>query len=214
MPRKAQTVVLEAIVRNGNTKLGKGIGKVALPAVQTCPGRGGCEKVCYAVRLMRIYPSYDQMVQTHLQILENDCDGYFAQVAYDIGINGFGTVRIHESGDFFSVAQIEGWAATAKAFPKTAFFAYTRSWNQADLVGALEALRALPNVQLFASIESGESAPIGWRTATIANRHAKSAAKGATLCLEAVGIKQSCADCRFCIDAPKNNTRNVEFPQH
>lgn len=205
---------LEAIVRAGNTKLGATVGKVALPAVQTCPGRGGCEKVCYAVRLMAMYPSYNVMVQTHLQILENDTDAYFAQVRDDIQVNGYPVVRIHESGDFFSVAQIQGWTETARKLAHVKFFAYTRSWNQANLLPALEALRALPNVQLFASVESGESAPTEWRTATIAGRHAKSAAKGATLCLEAVGIKKSCADCRFCFDAPKNLTRNVEFPQH
>lgn len=207
-------MALEAIVRPGNTKLGATVGKTALPAIQTCPGKGACEKVCYAVRLMAMYPSYDRMVQTHLQILENDTDGYFAQVRDDIQTNGYPVVRIHESGDFFSVAQIAGWTATAAKMPRVKFFAYTRSWNQANLLPSLNALRALPNVQLFASVEANESALTEWRTATIAARHAKTAAKGATLCLEAVGIKKSCADCRFCFDAPKNKTVNVEFPQH
>jgi hypothetical protein len=163
---------------------------------------------------MRIYPSYDAMVQTHLQILENDSDGYFAQVAHDIQTNGYQTVRIHESGDFKDNAHVEGWIALALEMSHVKFFAYTRSWTVADMRATLEALRALPNVQLFASVESGETAPTDWRTATIADRHAKTSAKGSTLCLEAVGIKASCADCRFCIDAPKNQTRNVEFPQH
>lgn len=162
---------------------------------------------------MRIYPSYDQMVQTHLQILEENPSAYFAQVAHDIQSAGYQTVRIHESGDFFTVQQIEGWAKLAVAMPTVAFYAYTRSWNQAALLPALEAFKTLPNVQVLASVEDGEKAPDSWRTATIVPKGTK-AQSGAIVCPQQTGKVESCADCRFCIDGNKSKTQNVLFLKH
>jgi hypothetical protein len=36
-------------------------------------------------------------------------------------------VRIHDSGDFFSQAYLDAWMRAAREFPRTRFYAYTKS---------------------------------------------------------------------------------------
>lgn len=202
------------LVQPGNAKLGAVIGAVSLPAIQTCPSAGACAQVCYFVKLMQRFPSLDQYVQTNLQILDNDPDGYFAQLAHEIKTNGYATVRFHVGGDFYSTVQIQGWIQLASHFKSVQFFGYSRSWKSAELKPSLDTFRDMSNVQLFASVEPNEIAPDGYRTATIIPKHQVGVVKGATKCLESVGIKASCSECRFCIDSPKNKTVNVLFPKH
>lgn len=69
-------------------------------------------------------------------------------------------------GDFDTVRYIRSWEQVLKWRPKTTFWAYTRSWRVLELQRALEELRSLPNVQVFASMDwatwnSGELPP-GW----------------------------------------------------
>lgn len=188
----------EVIVRDGNSKLGKGIGKVSLPAVQTCPGRGDCEKFCYAAKLMQRFPAYNNMVQTHQQILEESPDGYKAQVIADIDYQGFKVVRIHESGDFYSVEQINLWAEIAQEMPSVVFYAYTRSWTVPDLKPAIEAFMALPNVSVRASVEPGETVPVGWAYTTVVAKDHQERPDGGIICHEQTGKKANCADCKVC----------------
>ena len=127
------------------------------------------------------------------------------QAITDIGDDKF---RIHAAGDFYSVAYIQAWQAIAEALPNISFFAYTRSWNVPTLLPALEVLRALPNVQLFASLDdSMPDAPEGWRIAYMEGdtRH-----KG-MVCLEQVGKKPDCASCGYCFI---KQAGHVEFIKH
>jgi hypothetical protein len=77
--------------------------------------------------------------------------------------------RIHVSGDFYSAAYTRKWIQIVKALPEVQFYAYTRSWRVETIKPALEELRTLPNMQLFASMDAtiDEPAPEGWRVATI-----------------------------------------------
>ncbi len=206
--------MVDSIVRQGNSKLGKSIGKVALAAVDTCPGRGSCEKVCYAARLMRIYPSYNDMVVRQTKLLRENPEAYFGQIRADLKSNGYRTVRIHESGDFESIQQIAGWMEIVADFPNVQFFGYTRSWVVPSLIGHLNLLRDFPNVQIFASVETGESSPpMDWRTARIISKQ-ESAPSGSIKCPEQTGKRASCADCGFCISANNSKTQNVLFVKH
>lgn len=223
---KTSTLKTCEVLKPGNSKLGATIGKVALPAVVTCPGRGACESFCYAKKLMKLRPNVNDYYYRCMDLLENDIDSYFKNIQQSIDENMYSVVRIHESGDFYTVEQIRGWIALVQNNPTVSFFGYTRSWTT-SLKPVLEELRNEPNVQLFASVEKEEvlRSPDGWRWAWVGsgmltnhrdgtNTINVPAARGATLCLEQTGAAKSCASCGFCFTAPKNNTVNVMFNKH
>lgn len=212
------------IIKPGNSKLGCGIGKVALPAIETCPGRGACAKVCYAAKIMKMRPTVRDYYERCQELLESDIDSYFSIADANIKASGFNIVRFHESGDFYSKEQIQGWIQLVRKHPNVRFFGYTRSWNQPDLLPLLEEFRSEMNVILFASVEDGESPPT-WRTARIAAKaftmhrdgtrtiH-EPAGQDATYCLEQLNIKKTCAECQFCINPETNKTKHVVFQKH
>ena len=76
-------------------------------------------------------------------------------------------LRIHVTGDFDTVTYIEAWIRLLHQHPWVSAWGYTRSWRIPELLPILEELRKLPNIQLFASMDSSieELPPIGWRRA-------------------------------------------------
>lgn len=111
-------------------------------------------------------------------------------------------VRIHASGDFDTAAYVEKWVTAALLRPDVRFWAYTRSWRaQAERRApgirlALQRLRRLPNVQLFASTDRDtERPPRGWRVAWIdGDKRSQGLA-----CLEQTGEHPDCLSCGYCI---------------
>jgi hypothetical protein len=120
-------------------------------------------------------------------------------------------VRIHVSGDFDSVAYVERWIEIASDNPETLFWAYTRSWRDISIRLSLEKLRALPNVQLFASTDESitESLPYGWRVAWIQG-DPRANSKSLT-CPEETGKKANCEECGYCFKGRKGD---VTFLRH
>jgi hypothetical protein len=78
-------------------------------------------------------------------------------------------LRLHVSGDFDTVDYINTWIARLTQRADVTMWCYTRSWRVPELLPALERLRALPNVQMFASMDvsTPELPPKGWRRAWI-----------------------------------------------
>lgn len=127
----------------------------------TCPGATEeCQSICYASRPVAELGPVAQMwlgntlTEDVPQVLPPDAK----------------IVRIHVSGDFTSNDYIRSWRALAAKYPEVRFFGYTRSWRVPELLDELNNLRALPNVQLFASMDKSTpgAPPAGWRTAWIA----------------------------------------------
>ena len=117
-------------------------------------------------------------------------------------------MRLHVSGDFWSAEYISSWIAICKAFPQTLFWAYTRSWIVSDLRARLETLRALENVQLFASTDPAmRQPPADWRTAFI-DRDSKATG---VLCPQQQGTTDSCLNCGYCFS---EKTGHVIFKVH
>src|SRR5262249_12908763 len=144
------------LLQQGNTKLGEGIYTFSLPAVETCPGSSpSCRRECYALKgrfrfLRRAYRRYHA---------ESEEEGFAARMIGEIRRRWVACVRIHVSGDFYSVDYIRKWPAIAKACPSTRFFAYTRSWRRADLAEALAELSRLRNVRLWYSCDRDTGIP-------------------------------------------------------
>ena len=189
-----------------NKKLGN-IHSFSLPAKASCPGASEwCKVNCYAIgwplgffNKTRYANNYERsksrwfeklMIQRIRLYANNTKDKYLA-------------FRIHVSGDFYDNAYIDKWIHIVKASPRVHFFSYTRSWTLPHLFLKLEELRALPNMQLFASVDSSIklNPPPRWRKAWIED---DTRAVG-LICPEQVGFKQDCTKCKFCYMGKQGN---------
>lgn len=123
----------------------------------TCPGATPeCEEICYAKRICE-----GPVARVHN---ENSCTDDVPPIPEECK-----TLRLHVSGDFNSVIYVRNWIAQLTERPDVTCWAYTRSWRVPELLPHLEVLRALPNVQLFASMDRSHDdvPPAGWRRAWI-----------------------------------------------
>jgi hypothetical protein len=108
-----------------------------LPAVKTCPYRTAqCEKSCYARKAERLYPSVLPCRENNLELSKRkDFSGLVVDALHPFVVRNAGktvVVRIHESGDFYSLNYFGKWVAVAKWFEmegyrNVVFLAYTKS---------------------------------------------------------------------------------------
>lgn len=178
-------------------------------AVATCPGSTAwCRSHCYANRafflLKRDLYERDSATAHETNRIVDEVEELPAHA----------WVRIHASGDFDSAGYVEKWRLAALVRPDVRFWSYTRSWrDEAErrapgLHAALERLRALPNVQLFASTDpETEAPPAGWRVAWI---ESDPRATGLA-CPEQTGAQADCLDCGFCVLGRRGD---VVFHEH
>lgn len=141
----------------GNRKIGMEVYTYSRPPglVETCPGSTlECETICYAKRVTGPVRSvWFENKRADVPPIPADCT----------------LLRIHVSGDFDSPTYIANWIARLTERPDVTAWAYTRSWRVSSLLPALERLRALSNLQLFASMDPSTTdlPPAGWRRAWI-----------------------------------------------
>lgn len=70
-----------------------------------------------------------------------------------ISTNFVRVMRVHVAGDFYSVDYVRKWVSIIQRSPSQSFFAYTRSWRIDEMLPELVKLGALPNVNLWWSID-------------------------------------------------------------
>lgn len=217
-------VELSARYMRGNRKIGASVYTYSRPAgaAGTCPGATEeCEAICYAKRITGIVRDiYDHNIVDDVPPIPQDA----------------ALLRIHVSGDFDTIDYIASWYRRLQERPDVTAWAYTRSWRVPALLTALEALRTLPNLQLFASMDASciEMPPAGWRRAWIWRNadSARMAERGqeerlmgpgyhnqacivdgtpSYVCPEETGRKRDCESCRYCFDGQRND---VTFLEH
>lgn len=202
-------------IAEDNTKLGR-IANCSLPPGVTCPGKTEfCSGLCTTVKKngkpgkprQRCYAqkSWKQYPDVRRSWAENMTPEFWPM------LNQFlkrkpELFRIHVAGDFHSLPYILRWVQIAKTHPETTFLAFTRSWRIPALRRALEMLRAMPNVRLFASCdpETGE-APMGWRVAWMGERPGHFICPGS-----AREDATTCSDCKKCW----GKVKRICFPIH
>lgn len=150
----------------GNLKLGPNVltysrlpGKPK-PHGGTCPGATSeCISICYAFAINDGSPVWDVYKR-------NSETSEVPPIP-----EGTKLMRWHVSGDFDTPKYIEEWTLRTIENPDTKFWGYTRAWRVNALVDSLEFLRARPNVQLFASMDSSDDLlpPEGWRRSWLSN---------------------------------------------
>ena len=127
----------------GNAKLKAGEAVFDLPAGHTCPFALHCYAFadkktgkiqdgpelqfrCFAASLEAAFTNVRQKRWHNYDLLR----GKSAEQMTDLitkSIPDVKVVRIHASGDFFSLAYFDAWLAVARAFPDRLFYAYTKA---------------------------------------------------------------------------------------
>jgi len=158
----------------GNGKLkADGIASFNIPPVSTCPARGACQKFCYATQGQQWMASgYKRRVAGFKATLDTD---FVTVMTAELISERVKTLRIHDSGDFYSPEYLLKWAEIARRLPNVQFYAYTkqvillkRLASQLpenlkliqSLGGKLDHLidRSLPHARIFATLDELQSA--------------------------------------------------------
>lgn len=193
----------------------------------TCPGATDeCQSICYAARPV------EEMGAVATMWLRNSMTDEVPPIPAECKL-----LRLHVSGDFDSVDYIKNWHLRLLNRPDVHAWVYTRSWRVPSLLPALELLRALPNLQMFASMDvsTPELPPAGWRRAWIDGdpragepiniaSHTPAAERihsmqllrtgddvKTLICPEETKAVANCEECRYCIDGQRND---VTFLKH
>lgn len=90
----------------------------------TCP----CHCVgCYATTGNYNFPSVKSALAIRTWIVYNDIDFFDRATRAQIEIEHIQYLRIHASGDFFSIEYVNTWYAICKDFPECHFWTYTKA---------------------------------------------------------------------------------------
>lgn len=183
----------------GNRKVGRAL-TFSLPALLTCPGYSKlCARICYAMRFERLRPNCRRAYSNNL-VLSWNTDTFVKTMLENLS-QYTALVRLHVSGDFYAPSYVKAWTQICKSRPKTLFWGYSRSWTVPKMARELRRLRNLPNVQLFASVDSTmKLPPRGWRRAFLSDDHRASG----TQCRHQQGQCDSCEFCGYCLEPGGN----------
>jgi len=120
-----------------------------------CPSAGACAKFCYAKNGTYLFPKVKGKHLSNLLLVRDDPEwvekmseelrlkkfrpkgfirevpglestGHLPRDVQELLLAGSAAIRIHDSGDFFSLEYLKGWIEIAEAFPDVLFYAYTK----------------------------------------------------------------------------------------
>lgn len=119
---------------SGNEKLAK-LDTISfnLPAFRSadgfhvCPKAGGCASLCYARQGRYIMPTVAAAREFNLTKVRGDLGVFVREAIEDLQRKRAKTIRIHDSGDFFSQEYLNAWFTIVASFPERKFYAYTKS---------------------------------------------------------------------------------------
>ena len=187
--------------QSGNVKLGI-VYTWSLLAVHTCPWRtAACEGPCYARKMqargdrqttwlawyrcwkLSLHPLFGEALKLSLMTLPE------------------GLLRIHVSGDFYSVQYLRDWLDALELSPHLKPFAFTRSWRGQDFLAVL-AEYGWPKWVLASTDADTGPAPSQMRVAAMSDVTKASVLKGAKApklaCPEQTTVQDTCSSCGRC----------------
>ena len=92
----------------------------------TCPFAGGCQKYCYAQKgNYTRFPIVQELMEQ--KYLLSKQENFNTLMNEEIKKKKPTHVRIHDSGDFYSIAYLNKWITIAKQNKSVIFYAYTKS---------------------------------------------------------------------------------------
>lgn len=116
-------------VNNGNSKLGKSIKVINLPAGITCRCDAPCnaKNLCYAKKGSFMFPSVKNCYAENLKSFITSPTQAKEDILSQLSCRGY--VRIHASGDIPNLEYLEMLVDIAITLPATHFMAYTKKYN-------------------------------------------------------------------------------------
>lgn len=128
-----------------------------IPAGHACPFKADCFGPCYA--LHGHYTMNPHMIQTMVSNwAASDRPDFAERLTQMVSTTRAKTIRIHDSGDFYSQAYVDAWAKVVRASPGYLFYAYTKAFYGFDL-SELES-SPLNNFQLIQSVGGAHDSKI------------------------------------------------------
>lgn len=114
-------------ISTGNSKLGKFIGAINLPAGKTCNPDAPCRKYCYALKGHYVFASAKSVRERNLNIYKTNPKSFFKQLSCNTAFFKF--VRWHDSGDIVDMAYLEGMCKVARDNPDVRYLAFTKQFQ-------------------------------------------------------------------------------------
>lgn len=207
---------INPLLVNGNEKIGKGVyhfstlagtkeyhlnintikGKInkANPFYIDVPGTCVCDcEKCYAMTGNYQYETTLAYLAIRTFVARYDIDFFKAAVMAQIECENIKLVRIHASGEFYSIEYINAWQEIVKAFPGTVFWSYTKNPL------AESAFDAIPNCNIVKSRLPDMSLNYG-TCREIMDKYAMLLAMGKTVYICRCGMdkNQHCVNCAGC----------------
>ena len=113
----------------------------SLIAGKTCPMAGKCKKYCYGKKGTYLYPSVIARREACYQasLKDNFVDYMTANVNMvkaEVG-NADLYIRIHDTGDFYSIEYVKKWFEIARNCPDVKFYTYTKSVTYVKSAGEI-----------------------------------------------------------------------------
>lgn len=205
-------VQVQVKLQKGNGKLGPHVFTYSKSPIISCPGSSEvCRDICYADTIYQRWPN-----------VKNNWDhNYEAGEAVPslTKLKPGALVRIHVSGDFDTAGYIHAWREKIERRPDLTVWVYTKSWRVPRLLPALERLRAISNVQMWASMDSSieDLPPRGWRRVYIEG-DARIRRRSSIICPEQAITDSDCAitceQCQYCTRPSRNKKKDLVLLIH
>lgn len=98
-----------------------------LPAKKTCPFAGECKRYCYAGKGMYVFPCVKASRERNFA--ESKKHTFAGRISAELLRKKKlpRAIRIHDSGDFYSVDYRAEWLGITRSWPEIHFYAYTKS---------------------------------------------------------------------------------------
>lgn len=135
-----------------NTKLGNLIHSWAIPAGITCPGETQlCRHRCYA---MRGFFQMGSVRAAHVKnLVFSRTEDFVPWMKSALTAASARVMRIHVGGDFYDIEYTRKWYDIVAARRRVIFYAYTRSWQEEEILPDLISLSKLPNMVMWWSVD-------------------------------------------------------------
>jgi len=92
---------------------------------RTCPFAGDCANWCYAQKGAYVWSNVAPAFQ--YRYLATKCDTFVEKMVAELTKKRVDILRVHDSGDYYSMKYIKKWIAIAEAMPHIRFYSYTKS---------------------------------------------------------------------------------------
>lgn len=191
---------------NGNEKIGKGIYHFStLPGTKeytvTINGKeyktiGTCVRDCVGCYAMTGNYRYSNTINNIgiRNVLARDYMGWIEKaIKAQIEAENIKFIRIHASGDFFSIAYAEMWKRIAIAFPGVTFWTYTKNKECESIFNGID------NANIVKSVIPGIGVNFGHCDYILAcYEFLKNAGKSVYICRCGIDKNQHCTNCKGC----------------